>query len=104
VQRSASVEASEASIIARLPQRRFLALMEENPAFAIAVARQLAGHVRRLAKPMLRRSQQDQTTQSRYKGEDPTKLGEVTECGLRHQPGLPLISPLRAATGPFFSR
>jgi CRP-like cAMP-binding protein len=46
--RSASVEASEASIIARLPQRRFLALMEENPAFAIAVARQLAGHVRRL--------------------------------------------------------
>jgi CRP/FNR family transcriptional regulator, cyclic AMP receptor protein len=46
--RSASVEASEASIIARLPRRRFLALMEDNPAFAIAVAQQLAGHVRRL--------------------------------------------------------
>jgi CRP/FNR family cyclic AMP-dependent transcriptional regulator len=46
--RSASVEASEASIIARLPRKRFLTLMEEHPGFAMAVARQLAGHVRRL--------------------------------------------------------
>jgi len=46
--RSASVEASEASIIAKLPRKRFLALMEEHPAFAMAVARQLASHVRRL--------------------------------------------------------
>lgn len=46
--RSASVEAGEASIIARLPRKRFLALMEEHPGFAIAVARQLSGHVRRL--------------------------------------------------------
>jgi CRP/FNR family transcriptional regulator, cyclic AMP receptor protein len=46
--RSASVEASEASIIAKLPRKRFLALMEEHPGFAMAVARQLASHVRRL--------------------------------------------------------
>ena len=46
--RSASVEASEASIIAKLQRKRFLALMEEHPGFALAVARQLAGHVRRL--------------------------------------------------------
>jgi CRP/FNR family transcriptional regulator, cyclic AMP receptor protein len=46
--RSASVEASVASIIAKLPRKRFLALMEEHPGFALAVARQLAGHVRRL--------------------------------------------------------
>jgi CRP-like cAMP-binding protein len=46
--RSASVEASEESVIAVLPRKRFLALMEEHPGFAIAVARQLAGHVRRL--------------------------------------------------------
>jgi CRP/FNR family cyclic AMP-dependent transcriptional regulator len=46
--RSASVEASEPCIIATLPRKRFLAMIEENPGFAIAVARQLAGHVRRL--------------------------------------------------------
>lgn len=46
--RSASVEASQACIIARLPRKRFLALLEEHPGFAVAVARQLAGHVRRL--------------------------------------------------------
>jgi CRP/FNR family transcriptional regulator, cyclic AMP receptor protein len=46
--RSASVEASATSIIAKLPRKRFLALMEEHPGFALAVARQLAGHVRRL--------------------------------------------------------
>jgi CRP-like cAMP-binding protein len=46
--RSASVEAIEASIIAKLPRKRFLTLMEEHPRFALAVARQLAGHVRRL--------------------------------------------------------
>jgi CRP/FNR family cyclic AMP-dependent transcriptional regulator len=46
--RSASVEAAEASVIARLPRKRFLTLIEENPAFALAVARQLAQHVRRL--------------------------------------------------------
>ena len=32
----------------QLPRKRFLALIEEHPGFAIAVARQLAGHVRRL--------------------------------------------------------
>ena len=46
--RSASVEASEPCMIATLPRKRFLALIEEHPGFAIAVARQLAGHVRRL--------------------------------------------------------
>lgn len=46
--RSASVEAVEDCIIARLPRRRFLALIESSPGFALAVARQLAGHVRRL--------------------------------------------------------
>jgi CRP-like cAMP-binding protein len=46
--RSASVEASGESIIATLPRKRFMALMEEHPGFALAVARQLAGHVRRL--------------------------------------------------------
>lgn len=46
--RSASVEAGEPCIIARLPRKRFLAMIEENPGFAMAVARQLAGHVRRL--------------------------------------------------------
>ena len=46
--RSASVEASEPCTIATLPRRRFLALIGEHPGFAIAVARQLAGHVRRL--------------------------------------------------------
>lgn len=46
--RSASVEAHEACIIAKLPRKRFLAMIEENPGFAVAVARQLAGHVRRL--------------------------------------------------------
>jgi CRP-like cAMP-binding protein len=46
--RSVSVEAGEPSLIAKLPRQRFLDLMEENPGFAIAVARQLAGHVRRL--------------------------------------------------------
>ena len=46
--RSASVEAGEPCIIAKLPRKRFLALMEEHPGFALAVARQLAGHVRRL--------------------------------------------------------
>jgi CRP-like cAMP-binding protein len=46
--RSASVEASEPCIIGRLPRKRFLALLEEHPGFAVAVARQLAGHVRRL--------------------------------------------------------
>jgi len=46
--RSASVEAGEACIIARLPRKRFLALIESNPAFALAVTRQLAGHIRRL--------------------------------------------------------
>ena len=46
--RSVSVEAGERSLVAKLPRNRFLELMEENPGFAIAVARQLAGHVRRL--------------------------------------------------------
>jgi CRP-like cAMP-binding protein len=46
--RSASVEAGEQSLIAKLPRKRFLELMEENPAFAMAVSRQLAAHVRRL--------------------------------------------------------
>lgn len=46
--RSASVEAGEPCIIARLPRKRFLALIEDHPGFAMAVARQLAGHVRRL--------------------------------------------------------
>jgi CRP-like cAMP-binding protein len=46
--RSASVEAGEACTIARLPRKRFLAMIGENPGFALAVARQLAGHVRRL--------------------------------------------------------
>ena len=46
--RSASVEAGEACIIAKLPRKRFLALIESNPGFALAVTRQLAGHVRRL--------------------------------------------------------
>jgi CRP-like cAMP-binding protein len=46
--RSASVEAGEPCTIARLPRRRFIALLEENPGFAVAVACQLAGHVRRL--------------------------------------------------------
>lgn len=46
--RSASVEAVEDCVIARLPRRRFLALIESSPGFALAVARQLAGHVRRL--------------------------------------------------------
>lgn len=46
--RSASVEAGEACIIAKLPRKRFLALIESNPAFALAVTRQLAGHIRRL--------------------------------------------------------
>jgi CRP-like cAMP-binding protein len=46
--RSASVEAGEQSLIAKLPRKRFLELMEENPAFAMAVSRLLAAHVRRL--------------------------------------------------------
>lgn len=46
--RSASVETAEPCTIAMLPRRRFLALIGEHPGFAIAVARQLAGHVRRL--------------------------------------------------------
>lgn len=46
--RSASVEAIEPCVIGRLPRKRFLSMIEEHPGFAIAVARQLAGHVRRL--------------------------------------------------------
>lgn len=46
--RSASVEAVEDCVIARLSRKHFLALIGENPAFALAVARQLAQHVRRL--------------------------------------------------------
>jgi len=46
--RSVSVEAASASRVAMLPRQRFLELIEENPAFAMAVARQLAAHVRRL--------------------------------------------------------
>ncbi len=46
--RSASVEAAEDCVIARLSHKHFLALMGENPAFTLAVACQLAQHVRRL--------------------------------------------------------
>lgn len=46
--RSASVEAADGCVVARLPRRHFLALIDTHPDFALAVARQLAGHVRRL--------------------------------------------------------
>lgn len=46
--RSVSVEAASASRVAMLPRHRFLELLDENPVFAMAVARQLAAHVRRL--------------------------------------------------------
>lgn len=46
--RSASVEAAIASRVAMLPRHRFLELIEQNPGLAMAVARQLAAHVRRL--------------------------------------------------------
>jgi CRP/FNR family cyclic AMP-dependent transcriptional regulator len=46
--RSVSVEAATACRVAMLPRQRFLAMIQENPGFAMAVARQLAAHVRRL--------------------------------------------------------
>lgn len=46
--RSVSVEAATPSRVAMLPRHRFIALIEEDPGFAMAVARQLAAHVRRL--------------------------------------------------------
>lgn len=46
--RSVSVEASTASRVAILPRHNFVALIEENPGFAMAVARHLAAQVRRL--------------------------------------------------------
>jgi CRP-like cAMP-binding protein len=46
--RSVSVEAASACRVAVLPRRRFLDLIEGDPAFAMAVARQLVAHVRRL--------------------------------------------------------
>ena len=46
--RSAGVEASEDCLIARLPHKRFIALVGQDPALAMAIARQLAAHVRRL--------------------------------------------------------
>lgn len=46
--RSVSVEAATPSRVAMLPRQRFLAMIGDNPDFAMAVARQLASHVRRL--------------------------------------------------------
>lgn len=46
--RSASVEAASGARIAVMPRQRFLAMIGENPRFAMALARQLAGQVRRL--------------------------------------------------------
>ncbi|MFO1131074.1 MAG: Crp/Fnr family transcriptional regulator [Hyphomicrobiales bacterium] len=46
--RSVSVEASTASRVAILPRHQFIVLIEENPGFAMAVARHLAAQVRRL--------------------------------------------------------
>jgi CRP/FNR family cyclic AMP-dependent transcriptional regulator len=46
--RSASVTAAGACRIARIPHRHFLALLETNPSFAVAVAQRLASQVRRL--------------------------------------------------------
>lgn len=46
--RSASVEAVSDCSMAVLPRRHFLALMESNSGFALAVSRKLAGDVRRL--------------------------------------------------------
>lgn len=46
--RSVSVEGATSCRIAMLTRQRFLALIEESPDFAMAVAKQLAAHVRRL--------------------------------------------------------
>lgn len=46
--RSVSVEAATRCSVAMLPRQRFLAMIEQNPGFAMAVTRQLAAHVRRL--------------------------------------------------------
>lgn len=46
--RSVSVEAATKCNIAVLPRQRFLDMIDTTPGFAMAVTRQLAGHVRRL--------------------------------------------------------
>lgn len=46
--RSASVEAASAVRIAVMPRQRFLAMIGENPRFAMALSRHLAQQVRRL--------------------------------------------------------
>ena len=46
--RSVSVEAATKCTIAMLPRQRFLGMIESTPCFAMAVAQQLAAHVRRL--------------------------------------------------------
>ena len=46
--RSVSVEAAQRCRIATMPRDRFLAMIESEPSFAMAVARQLAAQVRRL--------------------------------------------------------
>jgi CRP/FNR family cyclic AMP-dependent transcriptional regulator len=46
--RSASVTAASPCRIVRIPHRHFLALLETNPSFAVAVAQRLASQVRRL--------------------------------------------------------
>ena len=46
--RSVSVEAASRCSIAMLPRQRFIGMIESTPCFAMAVALQLAAHVRRL--------------------------------------------------------
>lgn len=50
IARSATVEAEEECVLAVLPGEHFVRLIEQHPAFALAVMKHLAGHVRRLTE------------------------------------------------------